>query len=144
MYRCEFADARQLIRHLRVHCIPHGYRFYVTGTIPAHKDPATTDSKIIHHYGLDISKWARGRRKKRGLANVHYLRHGHFFILIATRGAHAIFTDETLIENIRRKPICCFGQSIGMKSQRAFENSDDFGMRRQKIQARAAKEFAGR
>jgi hypothetical protein len=104
MYRCEFADARQLIRHLRVHCIPHGYRFYVTGIIPAHKDPAKTDQKIIRQYGIDISKWARGRRKKRGLANLHYLRCGHAFILIATQGMHRFFLEEPFTD-IRRRPL---------------------------------------
>ena len=115
MYRCEFPDACQFMRHLRVHCIARGYRFYVTGIIPAHKDPAKTDQKIISQYGIDISKWARGRRKKRGLANVHYLRHGHFFILIANRGTHPIFANESLLEDIRRKPIRCFGHSIAAK-----------------------------
>lgn len=112
MYRCEFTNAGQFIRHLRVHCVAHGYRFYVTGTIPAHKDPAKTDQKIIRQYGIDISKWARGRRKRRGLANLHYLRCGHIFILIATQGAHAFFAQEPFID-IRRKAIRCFGRSLG-------------------------------
>lgn len=110
MYRCEFPDARQFIRHLRVHCIARGYRFYVTGIIPAHKDPAKIDQKIISQYGIDISKWARGRRKKRGLANLHYLRCGRVFILIASHGTHDFFSKESSIQDIRRRPLRFFSE----------------------------------
>jgi len=112
MYRCEFTDARQFIRHLRVHCIARGYRFYVTGTIPAHKDPTKSDKKIIHQYGIDVSKWARGRRKKRGLANVHYLRCGRLFILIACHGAHDFFSKEFSIQDIRRRPLRLYAKFL--------------------------------
>ena len=118
MYRCEFTDARQFIRQLRLHCIARGYRFYVTGTIPAHKDPAKTDQKIIRQYGIDISKWARGRRKKLGLANLHYLRHGCFFVIIATRGTHEFFLEEYSVQDIRRKPLLCLGPRLRASSRR--------------------------
>jgi hypothetical protein len=41
-------------------------------------------------YKLDQSKWARARRKAKGLANVAYLRHGRFFVLLATEGMFSV------------------------------------------------------
>jgi len=61
---------------------------YVSGWIPQGKDPEKTDAKLIERYGIDVSKWTRCRRKKAGAANVQYLRHDRFFVLLATRGQH--------------------------------------------------------
>jgi hypothetical protein len=111
--RAVASTAEGFVQQVAVNLLPHGYRFYVTGMIPAHKDPATVDAKLIARYGLNLSKWARGRRKKNGQARVQYLRHGRFFLLIATKGAHDFFTTETAIRDLRRAPLQCFGYSIG-------------------------------
>ena len=71
--------------------VANGYWFYVHGWIPLNKDPETVDRKLIEKYGIDVSKWERARRKKAGLANLHYLRHGRDFVLIATHGRHPFF-----------------------------------------------------
>jgi hypothetical protein len=123
MYQCEFSDARTFIRHLRVHCVSRGYRFYATGTIPPGKDPRKTDAKIINHYNIDISKWSRVRRKRRGLANVHYLRYGTFFVLMATRGSHRFFQEESALKDMRRQPLLCFGIRINAGRGRRIERS---------------------
>lgn len=118
-YRCVAKSVEGFIRQLAVAYITHGYWFYVTGTIPEGKDPAAVDAKLIDRYGIAISKWARCRRKKRGLANMQYLRHGRFFVLLATKGRHEFFEREkAVIRDVRRKSIKFAGYSIGCRKGR--------------------------
>src|ERR1017187_9525132 len=108
------------VQQLAVNYVARGYYFYVTGTIPEGKDPTKTDRKIMEQYGIDISKWARVRRKRAGLANVHYLRHDRFYVIIATHGEHAFFAaEQNQIRNIRKQPLhfCCYAIGVG-RSQR--------------------------
>lgn len=101
-YRCVAASVAGFVQQLAVSYVTHGYYFYVLGRIPDHKLPAETDQKIISQYGIDVSKWTRARRKKDGLANVHYLRYGRFFVLLATHGEHPFFEAEAKqIQDIR-------------------------------------------
>ena len=74
-----------------------------------------TDQTIIDKYSIDISKWARARRKRIGLANVHYLRFERFFVIIATKGEHRFFESESGIRDVRRDSITFRGYSIGYK-----------------------------
>ena len=114
IYRHVAASERAFVQQLAVGYVNHGYWYYVTGCIPEHKDVLKTDAKIIDKYDLAISKWSRARRKKQGLANVHYLRHERFFVLIATRGLHRFFSEEgKCIRDIRREPVYFAGYSIG-------------------------------
>lgn len=113
MYCCEFTDVRKFILHLRIHCIARGYHFYVTGTIPAHKDPRKTDEKIIGTYDIDMSKWVRCRQRKTGRAAVHYLRCGHCFVILATAGVHRFFNEEgNVLRDVRRTPLTLMGCRI--------------------------------
>lgn len=107
IYRCEATTIAGFIQQLAVQYIASGYYFYVTGIVPARKDPSGVDSKLISKYGIAVSKWTRSRRKAAGLANVHYLRHGRFWVLVATRGkGHAFFTEErTSMKDVREEPI---------------------------------------
>lgn len=118
-YRCVATSVERFVRQLAVAYITHGYWFYVVGTIPEGKDPAAVDAKLIERYGIAISKWARCRRKKQGLANMQYLRHERFFVLLATKGRHVFFERErTSLRDIRRIPISFGGYSIGCRKGR--------------------------
>jgi hypothetical protein len=114
MYRFEATSIPGFIQQLAVSYIGHGYWFYVTGRIPEGKDPAAVDRKLVQKYGLEISKWARARRKKAGLANVHYIRYGRFFVLLASKGEHEFFREEPF-KDIREDSIRFEGYSIGLK-----------------------------
>lgn len=115
-YRCVATSVEGFVQQLAVAYITHGYWFYVAGTIPEGKDPAVIDARLIDRYGIAISKWARCRRKKRGLANMQYLRHGRFFVLLATKGQHEFFERERAsIRDVRRKSIKFAGFSIGCR-----------------------------
>jgi hypothetical protein len=51
-----------------------------------------------------------------GLANVQYLRHGRFFILIATPGEHPFFAAEAArLRDVREYPVQFHGYSIGCR-----------------------------
>jgi hypothetical protein len=73
-----------------VQLVPRGYWYYVTGVIPENRDPQHVDQAIIERY--DIREDPSGRRsadlKRRGFANVKYLRHGRFYVILATKGKH--------------------------------------------------------
>lgn len=112
-YRCEAVSVEGFVQQLACNLVNKGYWFYVSGSIPTKKDPASIDAKLITLYGLDVSKWARSRRKAKGLANVAYLRHGRFFVLLATCGDHLLFERESFVRDIRRQPIRFHGYSIG-------------------------------
>ncbi len=118
-YRCVTTSVEGFVQQLAVAYITHGYWFYVTGEIPEEKDPAAIDSKLIERYGIAISKWARCRRKKQGLANMQYLRHERFFVLLATKGRHDFFERERAsFRDVRRAPIKFAGYSIGCRMGR--------------------------
>jgi hypothetical protein len=112
-YRAEATSIGGFIQQLAVSFVGKGYFFYVTGSIPEGKDPRAVDEKLISRYGIDISKWARARRKQAGSANLQYIRFDRFFVLLATHGRHQFFEEEaSCIHDIRRRPIRFAGYSI--------------------------------
>lgn len=116
MYRAEAQSIEGFIQQLAVSYLPHGYYFYVTGWVPDGKDPRLVDAKLIQRYQIDRSKWDRARRKAAGKANLHYLRQGRFFLLVATHGEHAFFEQEAnLIRDARRVPIKFAGYSVSYR-----------------------------
>lgn len=115
MYRCEAATIEGFVQHLAVTLVGQGYYFYVTGWIPEGKAAEQIDRKLIERYGVGISKWARARRKRAGLANVHYLRYRRLFVLIATAGKHPFFENEPHFRDVREDSIRVENYSIGCK-----------------------------
>lgn len=103
------------VQQLAISYIGSGYWFYVTGVIPERKSPELVDQKLIQKFNIGISKWARARRKQAGHANVHYLRFGRFFVLIATRGKHPFFEEHPDFKDVRRDPVKFGGYSISYK-----------------------------
>src|SRR4051812_20068756 len=93
-YRCEAVTVEGFIQQLAVAYVARGYFFYVTGHIPERKAANRVDEKLVERYHIDLSRWARARRKRAGRANVQYLRHKDFFVLLATHGEHPFFEEE--------------------------------------------------
>jgi hypothetical protein len=105
-YRCEATSVEGFVQQIACCYLPHGFWWYVAGRIPAAKDPATVDRKLVERYSVNLSKRMRARRKELGLANVHYLRHERFFVLLASRGRHRLFDDEgAVIRDFRKVPL---------------------------------------
>lgn len=113
-YRCDATSVAGFIQQLAVGYVQHGHFFYTTGHVPERKDPKAVDAKLIERYGLDLSRWARARRKELGRASVQYLRHGRFFVLAATAGRHEFF-DEESVQDVRRNPIRYGGYSVSYR-----------------------------
>ena len=112
MYRCVCQSVEGFVQQLAVAYVARGFYFYTTGMIKTGKDPAAVDAKLIDRYGIDVSKWQRARRKRAGVANLQYLRHDRFFVLLATHGDHRFFADEAF-RDIREAPIKFHGYSLG-------------------------------
>ena len=118
-YRCIAVSEAGFVQQLAVGYIANGYYFYVLGRIPDHKDPARTDDKIVHQYGIAMSKWSRSRRKKRGHASLQYLRYGRFYVILATHGKHPFFAAEAgQVRDFRRHPLYFMGYSISCRRAR--------------------------
>ena len=114
-YNCEAQSLAGFIQQVAVAYVAKGYRFYVTGHVPERKDPAHVDQKLVERYGVDLSQWARARRKRAGQAAVQYLRHNRFFVLIATYGRHPIFEEEPSIRDIRKEPLKYGGYAVSFR-----------------------------
>jgi hypothetical protein len=71
------------------------------------------DRKLIALHGIAKPRCARARRRLAGTASIHYLRHNRFFLLIATHGKHALFTDHaTTTRDIRRQALHAGGYAF--------------------------------
>lgn len=119
-YRCEATSVEGFVQQVAVQYLRHGYWFYVAGCIPASKDPRAIDRKLIAKYSIVASSKERTRRKRAGLANLHYIRHDRFFLLLATHGLHRFFDDEVgQIRDARRQPIKFAGYAISYRNGHA-------------------------
>jgi len=114
------ATLEGFIQQLAVSYVKNGYVFYVTGRVPAGKDPREVDRKLVEKYGVGVSKWVRARRKRAGLANVQYLRFERHFVLLATHGEHPFFEQEAgVIRDCRRVPIKFGGYAVSHRGGHA-------------------------
>lgn len=115
-YRCIATSVEGFVQQLASCYLRHGYWWYVTGVVPDWKDTSTVDEKLISKYGVAVSESTRARRKRLGRANMQYLRHSRFFMLLATKGTHEFFESEAgAIRDIRRVPLKYFGYSISFR-----------------------------
>ncbi len=114
-YRCVATSVAGFVQQLVSCYLSHGYWFYVSGVVPAGKDPKAVDAKLIAKYGIGVSRTSRARHKAVGIANVHYLRHQRRFLLLATHGHHLFFEEEAAnVRDARRVPIRFAGYSISV------------------------------
>ena len=115
-YRCVASSPEGLVQQVAVRYLRHGYWWYVTGRIPADKDPRAVDQKLVAKYEIDLSDRQRVYRKKRGLANMQYIRYGSWFLLLVTEGHHPFKQQErNRIRDCRRHPIQFEGYSISYR-----------------------------
>ena len=101
--------------------VRNGYYFYVQGEVPEGKDPRRLDEKLLHRYPIEMTAGRRFSRKRRGLANVAYLRCERHWIMLATRGGFEegkgylnwFEVEGRNVKNCRRgQPIQVFGYSV--------------------------------
>lgn len=119
-YRYEALSLEGFVQQLAVSYVAHGYWFYVVGRVPAPKDVRAVDEKLLQKYEIALPAWTRSRRKRQGLASVHYLRHLNFFVLLANTGAHPFFTEEARrIRDVRETPIKYGGYAVSYRGGHA-------------------------
>ena len=89
MYKAEATSIGGFVQQVGVSYVGNGYFFYVPGNVPEGKEARAVDKKLINErYEIDISKWARARRKQAGTANLQYIRFERFYLIMATHGRH--------------------------------------------------------
>ena len=115
-YRAVATSVEGFVQQIACCYLRHGYWFYVTGRIPAGKDPLAVDAKLIEKYGIAVSDSTRARRRKAGVSNLQYLRFERHFIILATNGRHRFHDEEhEQIRDIRRVPFKFAGYSISYR-----------------------------
>ncbi len=115
-YRGVASSPEGLVQQVAVSYLRHGYWFYVTGRIDSKKNPLALDEKLIKKYGIDIGERERADRKRRGLANMQYIRYQNWFLLLATEGHHPFkHQEKKQIRDCRRYPIKFEGYSISFR-----------------------------
>ena len=112
-YRCVTTSVTGFVQQL-VGYLQDGYWFYRSGHVPTEKDPEDVDRELLRRYGIGNSRRWRARRRAVGIANVHYLRHHRSFLVLASRGFHPFYDEQTVVRDVRRCPIRCGGYSIGV------------------------------
>jgi hypothetical protein len=118
-YLCEAVSVEGFVQQLALAYVQYGYHFYVAGSVPEGKDPVQIDRKLIDRYQIGVCRGTRYKRARAGLGNLHYLRHGRFFVLVASRGSHPFWVEERhAIKDIRRVPIRFAGYSIAYRRKR--------------------------
>lgn len=133
-YRCEATSVAGFIQQVAVAYLARGYWFYVAGRIPGGKEAREVDRKLIEKYDIDTPRWERVRRKKAGLANIQYIRHKRFFLLMATHGKHRFFEEEAVrVRDARRVPIKYASYSVSHRGGHASVRIDQDHYRRLKV-----------
>lgn len=115
-YRAEATSVEGFVQQIACCYLRHGYWFYVSGWIPHGKDWKAVDDKLIAKYGIAVSESTRARRKKAGHANLQYIRHERFFVILASKGEHRFFAEEgNRVRDMRRVPVKYAGYSISYR-----------------------------
>lgn len=126
MERCVATSLEGFVQQLAVAGISRGYVLYVMGRVPRGKDAAAVDAKLVQTYGIDISKWARARRKSQGKANLLYVRLESTWVILATPGEHENFfrLEHANVRDARRTPIRVGGYAISHRGGHASVRID--------------------
>lgn len=84
-----------LLQQVALSYLRHGYWWYVTGIVPERKEPLEIDHKILSKY--DIRKDWRfiAHNRARNIANLQYIRHDRFYLIMATKGFHEFKDRES-------------------------------------------------
>lgn len=102
------------LRRVAIDYVRYGYTRYALREIPHHKDPVVVEQKLIALYEITRCRMTRLRRKRKGLANIQYIRLDRTFLLLATEGHHPVF-EQVRSHDIHTTPLHFRGYSIGIQ-----------------------------
>jgi len=115
-YRCVATTPEGLVQQVAVCYLRHGYWWYVAGRLKRGKDPAALDRKLLEKYQIASNQRQRASRKRRGLANMQYIRSADWYLLLVSKGHHQFKQQERkAIRDCRRQPIRFEGYSISYR-----------------------------
>ena len=97
----------------------YGYLRYAVRTIPEGKEFTKVDENIQRDFSVSRNRMERMRRRKKGLANVVFVRFNHTVIRLATDGTHELF-DKIDALDFRQNPLHFSGYSIGIKGHKPY------------------------
>ena len=136
-YRCEATSLQGFIKQLAVTYVGRSRCFfYVTGSVSPRLSPAEHDRRLIDKYSVDISRFTRSRRKRAGIAPVHYLRYGSFWVLLCGKGKHRFFDSHRhfdagagdrvpMYRDLRKEPLKVWFDCHGERLAYAISYSND-------------------
>jgi hypothetical protein len=139
-YKWEATTLEGFIQQLAVAYVARRYFFYVSGRVPTRLSAAEHDRRLLLKFDVAKSKWSRYRRRRRTgssgrpLANVQYVRHGNFWVLLATHGEHHFFAEHAGADgaqgvirrqyrDVREAPIVYGGYSISWNNRTSVRMS---------------------
>jgi hypothetical protein len=141
--RYETTSVGGFVQQVALHCLPHGYRYYVSGLMPEGKDPRAIDARILAKYEIARNRWERYRRKRAGEVNLRYLRYERRFLLLATEpwGRHRFFESEAEIRDVHAVPIRFHGYELSYRGGRVWVRigQEDLDGIRERLLRRATK-----
>jgi hypothetical protein len=115
-YQYETTSVTGFVQRIATCLLRHGYVHYVQGEVKEGKDPRAIDKKLLTKYQVVATEWRRADRKRRGLANLQYLRFDRTWVLMATEGYHPMKSEERgQLKDIREAPVQIAGYSIYLK-----------------------------
>lgn len=126
-YKTEVKSVRAFVQRVACEIVNRGYLFYVTGRVPEGRDPEALERKLEELYRYRLTKHQRLRRKRQGLANLHLVRYGRFYVMFATPGRHEAWYEQeewprevrlrrgNRIKDIRLEPLRFEGYQIGVR-----------------------------
>ncbi len=115
-YRYVATSRTGFVQQVVANYVCRGYYFFVLGTIPTGKDPELLDQKLLGLYDIRQTCKTRYRRKRKGEANLQYIRFESSWLMLATHGKHDWFEAESgNIRDCRKVPIHFEGYSIRLR-----------------------------
>ena len=105
-YRCQAVSIDGLVQQVAVSYLRYGYFHYVANVAKAQTDTDWLDSQILTKYNIRKCWRFRAEQKARGFANLQYIRHGQFYVIMATEGQHRFKEREgKRLRDVRTTPL---------------------------------------
>lgn len=119
-YRYVASSRVGFIQQVACSYVSNGYRFHVSGEVPARMEPEKLDEKLLSKYSIRKTDAQRYYAKSIGRANIQYIRFERDYLMLATKGEHIWNACEAgnIKDCSRGEPIQFFGYSIYWKDGR--------------------------
>lgn len=124
LYKCEKLEG--FLQQLAVAYVSNGkYFYYYSDVVKAGRKPEATDRFWVEEFGVGISRWAKARRRQKGLANYQYIRWGRFYVLLVSRGDRSELPERVRkrLRDCRRSPIRFSCYRVSYKPDRSSQKT---------------------